>query len=194
MKKDGAQSAIMKLGYTDKWILYGFLTPEDLERQALELESGEDDNPEHYRFRTFLSILSSRSALSDIEIDHYIEIALEDPDRGMAESALKMLAEWSGLTEKAYIKLLSNRAFEVPHIQRALARGKLLRDLNSSNLSVDDCDLYIAEGGPDVQRILLEIARLSRKQLEHLSSHGKSRAVRNMAAVMLRSKKYRDIQ
>jgi hypothetical protein len=57
----------------------------------------EDNNPEHYRYKTFNSILSKREFLTDTIIEQYIELAKIDPDPSMAKSALILLAKFNGL-------------------------------------------------------------------------------------------------
>lgn len=180
------QDLLRRLGYTQKWIDYGFLDRKALEEQILEFESGHDPNTEHYRFRRFLSVLQSRASLTSQEIDQYVELALEDPDQTMGRSALVELIRWPGLREPEQERLASHAAFQEALLRRALTRARLIRILETSDLTADDCDLCMRQGDSVVQRLLLEKARLSRDQLEYLKDHGSSRAVRNMAASRLR--------
>jgi hypothetical protein len=181
------QDLLRRLGYTQKWIDYGFLDRKALGEQILEFESGHGPNPEHYRFRRFLSVLESRASLTGKEIDQYVELALEDPDQAMGRSALIELIRWPGLQEPEYERLAaSHTGLQDVVLRRALTRARLIRILAKSDLAADDCDLCIRQGDSVVQRRLLERARLSREQLEYLKSHGRNRAIRNMAASMLR--------
>jgi hypothetical protein len=173
------------LGYSKKWIEYGFLDREALEEQASQLALGDDPNPEHLRFGAFRSVLMSRRSLSGEDVDHYIELALADPDQNMGEAALRELAEWPHLEESEYEKLSTHKAFQAASMRGAMLWGKLIRDLNSSKLTPEGCDLYIEAGNSEVQRLLLDKAKLSRDQLERLKGAGKSRAVRNMATARL---------
>lgn len=90
------------LGYTEKWIEYGFLTEEILQNQLAEFEKGEDQNTEHYRYGAFLYWFDQRNAFSDTEVEHYIELALNDPHELMAGSAIKELFTSSKITDTQY--------------------------------------------------------------------------------------------
>ena len=182
---------LKKLGYSRKWLNYGFLDLDRLEEQGLQLASGEDPNPEHYRFRTFRSILSSRSRLSDEDVDHYIELASEDPDQTMGLSALKELAEWRNLEESGYQKLSTHRDSQTAPMRGALLLGRAMRDAHASRFTPESCTTYIEAGHSEVQRLLLDFAELSRDQLERLREIGQTRAVRNMAAAKLRMRRWR---
>jgi hypothetical protein len=175
-----------RLGYGKKWFDYGFLDLKALAEQELRFETGDDHNPEHYRFGAFRSVLKSRTSLSGEDVDHYIELASEDPDQEMGRSALKELAQWPHLAESEYRKLSTHAAFQSTSMRGALMWGKLIRDLNSSSLTSESCDSYIEKGNSEVQRLLIDRASLSREQFERLREVGKSRAVRNMAAAKLR--------
>ena len=179
--------SLKKLGYTTKRIDYGFIDPELLKEEAVQFETGDDHSPEHFRYRRFLSKLKSRPSLSGEDIDHYIELAEEDPDRAMAVSALGELARWLYLDQSACEMLSAHSAFQNVWLRRTLMRGKVARELRSSSLTPEGADFYIAAGDPEVQRALLDRWELSRDQLERLRDHGSNRAVRNMAKDKLRS-------
>ena len=95
---DSVKTLLDKLGYDQRWLDYGFLDPAILRDQIAELESGDDTSTEHYRYRSFVAVLKSRTTLSEKEIDGYIELALTDPDINMGEAALRDLAEWPNST------------------------------------------------------------------------------------------------
>jgi len=177
-----------KLGYDQRWLDYGFLGPAILRDQIAELESGDDTSTEHYRYRSFVAVLKSRTTLSEKEIDGYIELALTDPDINTGEAALRDLAEWPNLGEDGYNRISSHEVFLRPSMRGSMMWGRLIRALNSSNLAPEDCDPYLEAGNSEVQRLLMDKMKLSTVQLERLRSAGKSRAIRNMAAEKLRSK------
>ncbi len=79
------------LGYTKKWVDYGFLTEEILDYQLSEFQKGEDQNCEHYRYGTFKNWINQKSGFTNLEIKQFIELALEDSDLIMAGSAVKDL-------------------------------------------------------------------------------------------------------
>ncbi|OJJ15401.1 hypothetical protein BKI52_38965 [marine bacterium AO1-C] len=90
------------LGYSDKWIEYGFLNDKMLKLQLDEFHLGNDPNPEHYRYKSFLNWLDKREKLLDQEVINFIELALEDSDQTMAGSALKELLTSAKITEKQF--------------------------------------------------------------------------------------------
>jgi hypothetical protein len=183
------KALLEKLRYDPRWLNYGFLDPASLRDQIAELESGDDANTEHYRYRSFLAVLESRASLSEKEIDDYVELALADPEVQMGEAALRKLAEWPKLGEAGYIKISGHEVFLRASMRGSMIWGRLIRALNSSSLTPEDCDSYLEAGDSEVQRVLMDRVKLSRTQLERLRSAGKSRAIRNMAAEKLRSKK-----
>jgi hypothetical protein len=185
------EALLKKLEYSRKWLDYGFLGLATLEEQGSRLASGEDSNTEHYRYHAFCSILSSRDRLSDEEVNHYIELALEDPDQNMGYAALRILAEWPNLDESGYQKLSSHEAFQPAWIRKALLWGRAVRDVKASRLTPESCDFYLEAGNVAVQGLMLDFAGISRDQIERLTVIGKTRAVRNMAAAMLRMRRWR---
>ncbi|HSS47938.1 MAG TPA: hypothetical protein VLX28_03225 [Thermoanaerobaculia bacterium] len=183
------KTLLERLGYDPRWVDYGFLDPAILRDQIAELESGDDTSTEHYRYRSFLAVLKSRATLSEKEIDGYIELAQADPDANMGEAALRDLAEWPNLGEEGYQKISGHEVFLRASMRGSMMWGRLIRALDSSSLAPEDCDSYLEAGNSEVQRLLMDRVKLSRAQLERLRSAGKSRAIRNMAAEKLRSKK-----
>ncbi len=79
------------MGYTEKWVDYGFLTEEILINQFSEFQKGDSKNAEHYRYGTFKYWLDPKNQFTNLEIEQFIELALEDSDQFMAGSALKEL-------------------------------------------------------------------------------------------------------
>jgi hypothetical protein len=49
------QTDLALLGYSSRWLDYGFLTPDDLQAQVAFFLASEDRNTEHYRYATFQS-------------------------------------------------------------------------------------------------------------------------------------------
>lgn len=79
------------LGYSDKWLEYGFIDERILDHQYAEFRKGNDRNIEHYRYRSFSNWLSKKEKFTDSEIENFIELATEDNDQLMAGSAVKLL-------------------------------------------------------------------------------------------------------
>ena len=90
------------LGYNEKWLEYGLLDKEILKTQLAEFEKGYDVNIEHYRYATFLHWRREKEYFSDLEISHFIELALEDTDKTMSGSAVKELITSSKITNSQF--------------------------------------------------------------------------------------------
>lgn len=79
------------LGYTQKWITYGVLSNEVLQFQVTEFARGEDINTEHYRYETLMNWIRQKDRITDLEIEQFFELALEDPNELMTGSAASSL-------------------------------------------------------------------------------------------------------
>ena len=66
---------ILKLGYTKKWIDYGFLTEEILSKQIAEFEKEGTKPVEHYRYTLFVNWLKGKEALNNEEINNFIAVS-----------------------------------------------------------------------------------------------------------------------
>lgn len=104
------QADLDLLGYSAKWVEYGFLSPEVLLAQVARFHTGEDQNTEHYRYATFRQF-QRRAAFSDRELEQYVELATEDPDPAMGRAALIDLLHHRGLTDTQFELLLAHPAF-----------------------------------------------------------------------------------
>ena len=82
---------ILKLGYTKKWIDYGFLTEEILSKQIAEFEKEGGKPVEHYRYNSFVNWLKGREALNNEEVNNFILLCTDDKNDRMSGSAIKDL-------------------------------------------------------------------------------------------------------
>ena len=139
--------------------------------------------PEHYRYAAFRHILTSHLEMDDAEIAHYIHLAEDDADQGMAQSALMELLLWSGLTNAQFDMLALHPAYQKPEHQKQVRRRRLLDDLNNTPVIKKTFEACLASGDTFVQRELVAVRQLTQEQLQILSERGSSRAVRNMARV-----------
>lgn len=89
---------LSQLGYSKKWIDNGILTDTLLMNQHKEFNSGEDDNIEHYRFRTLTAFFQTITFIEDSTLEMILEILEEDPDQNMASSAFILLLKNEILT------------------------------------------------------------------------------------------------
>ena len=174
------------LHYDSKWVEYGFLDEESLKEQVSRYKTGVDENTEHYRYSSFCSLLD-RAVQDTVTLDRFIELADLDADQTMARAALGQLVRHSGLATQQLNYLKSHPSFASPILQTILDQTLLLRELHSSDLSDDLFNRCLSSGKDGVQRTLLDHSRISKEQVETLSEHGATRAIRNLAKQKLTS-------
>ena len=56
------QDKLLRLNYSQYWLESGVLTENMLTEQIRELDSGQDDNTEHYRYRTLSNYFKSQTS------------------------------------------------------------------------------------------------------------------------------------
>lgn len=175
-------SDLQLLGYTQKWLDYGVLTPERL-RSDLERfrEPDGDESTEHYRFALFYEYLDSRERMSDAEINHILELAMEDPDGTMAHCAVMQLIQLDVLSDTQFHKLPSRPAFKHFDTSKTYTRHKLLRLIRREGPTEPVLSRCLAEGDGEVHRYLLDHCGLPEEFLEELADKGGNRKVRNLA-------------
>lgn len=93
---------LSQLGYSRKWIDNGILTETLLKQQLQEFNSGEDDNTEHYRFRTLTAFLQSITFKKERTLEGILEILEDDSDQSMASSVFMSLLKNEVLTNKQF--------------------------------------------------------------------------------------------
>jgi len=174
------------LGYDVKWVDYGFLDAEVLRQQIAIYETGEDRATEHYRYAAFCQVLD-RDGLSDVDLDHYLELVDNDVDSAMASSVLFHVIHWPKLSTRQRARLRRHSMFSEGRFQRQFTIYDLTVELGRvegvSDLLYERC---MATGDETLQRKIVEHRGPTRAQIEQLVEFGKSKSVRNMAAARQR--------
>ncbi len=93
---------LSQLGYSRKWIDNSILTETLLKKQLQEFNSGEDDNTEHYRFRTLTVFLQTFTFNKERTLEMILEILEDDSDQSMASSVFMLLLKNEVLTNKQF--------------------------------------------------------------------------------------------
>jgi hypothetical protein len=125
----------LKLGYTQNWIDYGFLDEETLGQQIIEFEKEKDKNPEHYRFATFQKWLKEKDSRSNLEINQYLELAMEDADKLMAGNAVTNLFVSPIITDNQFETLTHKLQEFGDWTEKLITREVLSRRLQNEELS-----------------------------------------------------------
>lgn len=96
------QDKLLRLGYSRLWLDSGVLTNDQLEKQIEELDTGEDDNTEHYRYRAFTDYFNAQASFDDNALQQVLQLLQNDEDTTMAGAATANLLEKSGLTDEQF--------------------------------------------------------------------------------------------
>lgn len=68
------------LEFTQKWIDLGIIAPEKLVELETEWNKGEDNNPEHYRWRAFRDFMNSKEYLGAKILRELYDLGKNDAD------------------------------------------------------------------------------------------------------------------
>jgi hypothetical protein len=93
---------LLRLGYSQLWLDNGMLTVENLDNQIKELDLGEDDNTEHYRYRTFTNYFNLQTSFDNSILKQILQLLQSDRDKTMAGSATVALLRKSCLTDEQF--------------------------------------------------------------------------------------------
>lgn len=96
------QDKLSRLGYSQFWLDSGVLTNEQLEEQIKQLDTGEDNNTEHYRYRTLTDYFSKQTSFEDDLLKEVLRLLQSDSDKTMAGSATLNLLKQSGLNDQQF--------------------------------------------------------------------------------------------
>jgi hypothetical protein len=181
--------ALALLKYPTQWLTYGLLPTGLLALQLRQLETGGAPGTEHYRYAAFQALLHA-PPYSDRLVEQYLELARLDPDEAMARSALHALLTLPELTD-AQFRLLEGHPWLGPDA-KPVRRQRVLRMLRREGVTEAVLAQCLASGDAAVHDALLERPDIPRHAVEALSQCGASRRSRNVAAALLRSRRFRD--
>jgi hypothetical protein len=171
------------LQFSERWLELGLLTEDKLSVLGQEYKTSDDKNTEHYRYRIFRDYLVSHRPLSRLIAEALYDLGEADPDFSMGGAMMHDIVNLEECPATVLDRALtSGRA----HLIKLVGRKKLRSQLRAE-LTPELFDHCLAIRDSIIQRELLEMT-LSRQQLERLAEGGAGRAIRNTAAVRLRSR------
>lgn len=173
------------LGYTVKWLEYGLLTKNYLLIQTDIYNQGDDKNTEHYRYATFRNYLETKDTLTDLEFDHYIELALCDKALVMAGSALMDLFTKTSLSNHQFDMLITVMKGLGEWANNTILRQTLLRQLKQEVLTDELFRECVEKGDKVVHEYLLGIA--DPNQLSFLALNGRTKKIKTLATQSLKN-------
>ena len=185
-------TALRSLGYTPLWLDLGIVSPEFVLAQIAELEQSKDKNQEHYRCEGFQVFLDSRESLTDEEIEGILRLTDDGPDRcDLRTDRIIGVIHSDLLTDQQLDQLGALPEVREAPIQRRYERARLYRRLRREGLSDGVFRMIVDSRDSELQRRIIERPDLSRKHVESLAKSGCNKKIRNVAAQLLRSRRFR---
>jgi hypothetical protein len=175
---------LAKLGYTQKWMEYGFLTEEALNLQLVEFDKGEDPNTEHYRYRTFQNWLASKTNVTDNEIQQFIELSKEDTDAVMAGSAVRELFTSSIISEDQFELIRLKLPAFGDWTRKLILREVLTKRLQKEEITTElfnECFAYKKEFKDNRLMVVIIEQTNNKELLAEFASNGSGKRMRTLA-------------
>ena len=115
-----------ELEFSQEWIDLGIITPAKLKQLESEWATGEDTNPEHYRWRAFLDFIESKVVLDENSARALYNLGANDRDGAMGGSIManilrrkdcpKDLLELAAKSEEKFLRKMAD--------ERLAAKGR----------------------------------------------------------------------
>ncbi len=180
---------LSKLGYSSKWLKYGLLTKEKLDKQLEDFAKADVLNTEHYRYHSFNEWLNSKSKLSDEEVAAYLELAKEDEEPIMAGNALGILFSSTILSRKQFDYIKSRLPEFGTWTKKLILRVTLQKRVESEDITEDlykECLDYKKKFKDN--RLLISIINVTDNQeiLEQFKTNGSGKQIRTLAEKKLK--------
>jgi hypothetical protein len=115
-----------ELEFSQEWVDLGIITPAKLKQLEAEWTTGEDTNPEHYRWRAFLDFIEAKESLDEHTARMLYNLGANDPDGVMGGSIMahilrrkdcpKELLERAVKSEEKFLRKIAN--------ERLAAKGR----------------------------------------------------------------------
>ncbi|MEZ5441496.1 MAG: hypothetical protein R3F15_08435 [Lysobacterales bacterium] len=174
-------SLLRQFGYTSQWLAHDFLTMADLRAQIEELERSGDTRGEHYRYGSFIRWLNGRGSASNEELNHFLDLALGDPDRHMGHSAAIELLRCCWLSDAQFGAVCERLQRTSSHFDTHIRRHSHLRALANDPGNAEIQQRSLDSGDGVVQEALADLDEVSPEILAALAEKGVVRRVRSIA-------------
>jgi hypothetical protein len=198
-------AALAALEYDRIWLDAGIMSEPDLLAQLAKYErsvAARRENPsaaaedpevdtstEHYRHRTIVHFLRAQLTLTDEQVDALLNIAAVDPDPALEANFPRLLLERVSLTDDQFERVAGAPA--CASFSDVILRYRCLRRLRRGEWSEDLVAACLTSDG-FAQAELLKHPALTREAVEGVAARGHNTSVRNRAAEMLRSRRFRE--
>ena len=175
---------LQDLGYSEKWVNYGLLTSEILNKQLAEYQIDQDQNTEHYRYGTFKDLLSQKKHFTNLEISQFIGLIFEDSNELMAGSALKELFIHTGISDEQFDLIKIELSKFGDWTNKIIQREELKKKIESEDLSEHLINKCINHKNQFSENALIEliIDKANNIELIHqFSENDFGKRIRNLA-------------
>ena len=175
------------LGYTRAWLDSGVLDDAEVHRQHAAFQIDEDQNPEHWRARTFAAFVDARAGFSDAQLAALVALTDAGPDgNDLRSHRLGELLRSERLTPEQLLDLprWCPAVLSAP-LQRVYRRMVLRLRLRREGAAACFAELQTAADA-GLQLLALADPTLGRDQVLWLAEHGVNKQVRHVGRDQLR--------
>jgi len=128
----GERDILQELEFSNEWLELNIITPDLLDEFQREFDTGEDRNPEHYRWKAFDRFLKLNPALPPETLVSVYRLGELDPDCSMGGAMMRELLNRQDCPiELIEESLSSDRPFLVKAAQWAISRRLRTRNYPS---------------------------------------------------------------
>lgn len=186
---------LTELGYTSEWLEWGIVEKQYLEVQYSEFCRSHDKNQEHYRCRAFADFLGRYTQMTDELVDRVLRLTDSGPDKcDLRINRMFALIGSRILSDEQHFALAGRYPrFLEPALVRLYRRESILRKIRRSGLADRFSEIQASEDKV-LQVYVLDHPEVERNHLQWLTECGANKRIRNRAAAMLRSRKFRGNQ
>lgn len=178
---------IHALGYTEKWIDYGFLEVKNLTKSADQFADQYDISEE--RYSVLMSWLENQKVISQIHVEQFIEITLEDEDKILGGKSLAALLERQDLTASQF-DLVKHTLWRFGSwTKKVINKEELRRRLVSEELTKELFDLcmeYKNEYKDNRLSVLIIKNSSDEEVLKSFLTNGSGKQIRTLAEKKLK--------
>jgi hypothetical protein len=175
------------LGYTRAWLDSGVLDAAEVHRQHAAFEVDADQNPEHWRHRTFAAFVAARPGFSDAQLAALVALTDEGPDGDdLRTHRLDELLRSERLTAEQLLDLPRwCPAVQSAPLQRIYRRMVVRLRLRREGAAACFAEVQSAADA-EIQLLALADPTLGRDQVVWLAEHGANKQVRHTGRDQLR--------
>jgi len=178
---------IQALGFTEKWIAYGFLEEKNLTKSADKY--GDQYEISEERFAILMDWLDNQKEISTKQTECFIEIALEDEDKILGGKSLAALLERVDISSTQFDLVKHNLWRFGSWTKKVITKEELRRRLENEELSQELLDLCM-DYKNTYKDNRLSVMIIKKSQDEHILksflTNGSGKQIRTLAEKKLK--------